>query len=267
MSPLVPLRLPEPLHNQLQVGCGDLVAVQVGAIPVGEPARAALVRRELIRPELAEDRIDQARFDLDGQLVRVQFVEACDRLLDRLPRGFPGQVLQMEVVAVDIADPALEQVSQPGVGVFPDRDEEVRAEVGPVDAGGELVGETAAVCFPRPVKEVLLELVEHHQQGRVGSVACGLDRLVQPLERAAGRRGCRAGMGLIAFSISPISFAGGIVSPGAEDDRDVPGGAPLLDAALGQLRQLGRRRRPGAGNSSRPRSGRTRASAGKRGDC
>src|SRR5262249_59578469 len=95
----------------------------------------------------------------------------------------------MEVVAVDIPDPALEQVSQPGVGVFPDRKEEVRVEGGPVDAGGELVGETAIVCFPRTVKEVLLELVKHHKQGRTSSVAGGLDHLVQPLQRAAGRRG------------------------------------------------------------------------------
>ena len=53
----------------------------------------------------------------------------------------------MEVVAVDIPDPALEQVSQPGVGVFPDRNEEVRVEAGPVDAGSELVGETAIVAM------------------------------------------------------------------------------------------------------------------------
>src|SRR5262252_6324039 len=97
----------------------------------------------------------------------------------------------MEVVAVDIPDPALEQVSQPGVGVFPDRDEEVRVEAGPVDAGSELVGETAMVCFSRAVKEVLLELVKHHKQGRAGGVAGGLGRLVQPLKRAAGRRGFR----------------------------------------------------------------------------
>jgi len=34
-------------------------------------------------------------------------------------------------------------------------------------------------------------------------------------------------------------FAGGFITPGAEDDRDVPGEAPLLDAAPGQLGQLG----------------------------
>ena len=144
----------------------------------------------------------------------------------------------MEVVAVDIPDPALEQVSQPGVGVFPDRNEEVRVEAGPVDAGSELVGETAIVCFPRTVKEVLLELVKHHKQGRTGSVACGLDHLVQPLKRATGRRGFRQEWGDRLLDLGN-QFAGGFITPGAEDDRDVPGEAPLLDAAPGQLRQLG----------------------------
>ena len=186
---LLLLYVPEPLHDKLQVGGLDFVAVRLGAVPFGESAHTALARCKLIRPELIENRVNQTRLDLDGRLVHVQLVEARYRLLDRLSRGFPGQVLQVEIVAVYIADPAFEQVSQCEVRVLPDRDKEVRPEISPVDAGSKLVGEGPVPHFPRPVQEVLLKLIKDHQQGRVGSSARRLDRLVQPIRRRRRRRG------------------------------------------------------------------------------
>jgi len=65
---------------------------------------------------------------------------ALDRSLDRLSRFLHAEVFEVQEVAVDVRDAALEEVPQSGVGVLSDRDQEVRPEPGLVDAPRQLVG-------------------------------------------------------------------------------------------------------------------------------
>ena len=94
----------------------------------------------------------------------------------------------MEVVAIDVGDPSLEQVAETRVGVLADGDQEVGAEVGSVDAGGELVGEPLRSGLAGAVEEVFLELVKHEEQARVCCAGGGLDGGVQPVGRQLGIR-------------------------------------------------------------------------------
>ena len=79
----------------------------------------------------------------------------------------------MQVVAVDVGDAGFEAGADQRIGVLADGDQEVRAQVGTVDAVRELVVERVAVGR---VEEVLLELVEDHERRRIGRLDDVLDR-------------------------------------------------------------------------------------------
>src|SRR5581483_10032641 len=117
--------------------------------------------------------------DRDRLGARMELVEELDRPYDRLACGLAAEELEVEVVPVDVRHPALEEVAEPGVGVLADRDQEVRLQVAAVDAGGELLGERALALVRRVVEEVLLELVEDQEQGRLAGRGRRLDRAHQ----------------------------------------------------------------------------------------
>ena len=109
----------------------------------GRDATGGRAPSAVVRPDLVEHRLDQLVLDRTGPATSRLAVVDLKRLPDRLFRRGPVEVVDMQVVAVDVGDPSLEKVTKACIGVLADRDQEVGAEIGPVDAAGELVGETA----------------------------------------------------------------------------------------------------------------------------
>ena len=167
------LSLPQRSHHELQVGRRNLDPARRRGVSyvVGD---RLLVRIAL---NLLEHRFGQARLNAHPFVLAPPGVEVGQRLLDRCAGGFGVEVLEMEVVAVDVAHPPTQEVTERRVGVLTDRDEEVGSEVRLVDALSQLVGKPLYARLPSAVKEILLELIEDDQQGRT-----------RPLRAIAGHR-------------------------------------------------------------------------------
>ena len=131
---------------------------------------------EISPSDLVEDGIGEVRIDGDRVRRVALGVVELDRLLDRLPGSVTGQVLQMQIVVVDVVDPACEEVAEPAVGVLPDGDQEVRRYLGGVDAIRQLVGEAIRLAVGQAVAEVLLELIQDDQKRCVERLRGGGDR-------------------------------------------------------------------------------------------
>ncbi len=217
VGPLGRLLVPQPLQHELQVGRLDRLRARagVGAVAV----RPAVLRDDEAVPlHLVEDGVDERR--LDGHARPVLLVVALDRLQDRLARAVAVQVVEVQEVRVDVREPPAEEVAEPGVRVLANRDEEACAEVGALHARGELVGERILPLVPRAVEEVLLELVEDHQQGAVGRRGRGgLDRALDVVARQPGALVLRE-QSVQRLLDRRREAEDGIPAPRAEDDRD-----------------------------------------------
>ena len=174
------LLVPDPLHHELQVGGLDAHAV------AGRRARRrVLADRHAPAPHLLQHGVHERRFDVPPHLVVGEApVERRHGLDERPARGGLVEEVEMQVVAVDVRDPALEPLPDERVGVLAHRDEEVRRDRAVDDARRELVVE--GVLVGRRVHEALLELVEDHEQRRAGRIRHVRDGVGQPV--AAGRR-------------------------------------------------------------------------------
>ena len=133
----------------------------------------------LTATDLIEHGVDERGLDRDRGVTRSQLVEPLDRLDDRIGGGGPVQVVEVQEVAVDVRHPTLEEVAHARVRVLADRDEEVRAQVGPVDAARQVVSEPISFSRAGVVEEQLLELIEDHKEHRVARRRRGHDHLEQ----------------------------------------------------------------------------------------
>lgn len=169
---LVALPLPDRLHYQLQQRRRDAVAVALSRRP-GLQCVAAVEGTHLVEHGLDELVLDH--YMIGNARLAVVHLE---RFPDRLLRRRAIEIVDMEVVAVNVGDSSLEEIAEPRVRVLADRDQEVGAQVGPVDAVGELIREPLGHGLLGAVEEVLLELVEHDEQARVHRARRRPDRRV-----------------------------------------------------------------------------------------
>jgi hypothetical protein len=157
------LLLPDPRHHELQVWRFDRGVVG-HARRRTDAALGAVVQAQLARLHLVEYRVDQLRLDAHGrELLGSHHVELLDGLLDRGPAARPVQVAQAEVVLEQARHAPLEAI-ETGERVLAQRDQEVHAQVGLRDGARQLVVEASVALVARVVEEVLLELVEDHEQ-------------------------------------------------------------------------------------------------------
>ena len=111
-------------HHELQERCLDFVRVGAGpsaAVAVGAP-RPEL---DVAALDLVEHGIGKVLVKRDRLLLGVVGVVDLNGLLDRLEGRFAGEVLEVQVVVVDVADPPAEQIAEPAVGVLANGDQEV----------------------------------------------------------------------------------------------------------------------------------------------
>ena len=178
----LPLALPQPSHDELEVG-------RLDALPAAEPEAAGGAGAGLALVQQREDVLGQA--GLERRLA------AGDRLGDRLDGGGVGHRPEPHEVAELRRRRPLEQV-EARERVLAQGDEHARAEVGARDGGEQLVPE--AVVLPGVVEEVLLELVEDEQQDPAGLLAAARQRVVERArrrrraERRPGRRSRRGSL-------------------------------------------------------------------------
>ena len=154
----------------------DLVRVQRGRIGAAVSIGAPRTELEAAPPHLVEHGIGELLLDRYRLLLVVLGVVELNRLLDRVTRGLPRQVLEMQIVAVDVADPTAEELTEPAVAVFAHGDQEVRRHAGRVDAFRQLVSQPIGMTIAQAIAEVLLELIEDDHEGRVELVSGGGDR-------------------------------------------------------------------------------------------
>ena len=213
-----------------------------------------------------DDGFDERRLERVGLLVRVPPVPLAHRLLDRLARSRPTQVLDAHVVREQARDLPLEAVEL-CERVFPDRQQEVNPEVRLVDDRRERLGEGALALLVRVVEEVVLELVEDDEQ-RAHALGPGAEGVldggarapgveVAVAERLVGRRPDRLHQGRQGSS---RQAANAHTAKGARSG--CAAGRLRASGAGGRGRRLRARAR-----SCRPRSRRRGASAATRGGC
>ena len=134
------LLVPEPLHDELQVG-----GLDPGGAARAEVRRGGVADGHAPAPHLLEHGVDELGLDLVvSHAVRQPLVERTDGLEHGVARGVLVEEVEVQVVAVDVRDRRLEALPEQRVGVLADRDEEVRAQVRPGDAAGQVVVEAVA---------------------------------------------------------------------------------------------------------------------------
>ena len=231
---LCDLDLPDPVHHELEEGRLDAPLGLVATCRSIARARALGSETDLTDGNLVEDGVDEGVFDTDATAA-----ELLDRLDDRVAGGRPAEMLDVEPVREERRDPSLEAV-EPGEGVLADRDEEVDRKLAPVDGPRELDGEGAFAVLVRTRDEVLLDLIEDHEQDAVAVLCPGLE-----CGREAAALGERGG------SLGPVQVAHGlpdrlrepgdrVLTPVGQENRDVarrlPGGGlcPSLLQKVGE---------------------------------
>ena len=222
---LLLLVFPDGPHHQLQQGrryqAGRLIQRGVGAADL----------------DLVQDGVDQSVLQFDGR-VGLSLVVVADGALDGLPGLVAVEEVEVQVVAVDVGDEAGEEVTEPGVHVLADGDQEVGTHVGAVHTLSQLAGETARLGLPGPVEEVLFELVEDQQQRHAGAVAGRVNGLHQA-PAWQRRRVPVAGKGPDARRNEVLQRVDGLVLPHVEDQWEVLGATPSLVPLFRHLEELG----------------------------
>ena len=156
-----------------------------------------------------------------------------DRPSDRLHCRLPVEGSEAQVVVEQAPDLPFEAVEL-RQGVFAEGEEDIDAEVGSVDRGGELGGEGPGAVLAGLVEEKLLELVEDNQQGAVEALRPDRQGIG---ERRPRRHGVESSPeGLLDGVMHPGQQPGAwVVAPGPMDDDGELGLADLLQVILGQL--------------------------------
>ena len=128
------LRVPEPLHDELEIRRLD------GAgLPLGGGLAVELAQQDATDLHLVEHRLEELLLDLDRRPVR-ELVVPLERADDSCPGGGPVEPLQSQIVAEDVRDEPGEYVEL-GEGVLPQREQNVDAEIRPRHDLGERRGE------------------------------------------------------------------------------------------------------------------------------
>ena len=173
-EPAVDLLVPDPLHHELQVGGLDAHAVAGLAPPPARPRRSSTRPR---RTSSSTASTSAGSMSHPASSSGRRRLNAATGSTTAPARGVLVEEVEMQVVAVDVRDAALEPLPDERVGVLAHGDEEVRRHRAVDDACRELVVE--GVARRRCVQEALLELIEDHEHGRVGRDGHVLDRVRQ----------------------------------------------------------------------------------------
>ncbi len=225
------LRVPQALHHELEVGRLDPVVGRCGGNRADTRLRGGdAPDGDLIEHVFDERRLDRHPADLPAQLgsdacPADELVVAVERLRDRRAALLARQPIEPQAVFEQPRDQPFEEM-KPGERVLAERDEEVRTQVAVGDRPRELRGEGIVRPGVGVVDEVLLELVEDHEQLAVVGLEAPLERLDERAGRgclaAAERRLRRVRNGL-------AERPDGVVAPRAEDDD------PVLGVTVGRL--------------------------------
>ena len=168
----------------------------------------------------------------------------------------PVEVLEPQVVVEEVRDPALEAV-EPRERVLADRDEEVRrAAHGRSATRGNSSSKRAGSPSSRVVEEVLLELVEDHEQDRppISSAQALERRRPEAVPRRVLRQRAEHAVGRLRRCAAASAASGSLAPRRRTRPATYPGGPRRLVAPRAPARAGRRRRRPAARSSCRRRS-------------
>ena len=204
------LLVPQPQEHELEVGSLDPGRLRATAY-VGR-ARVGL-EAELPRLDLVEHLLDEALLCRDlvagAGSARVLLERADDRLSSRVA----VQVLEAQRVVEEVRQPRLEAVEL-SERVLANRKQEAHAQITAVDDPRELERERALALLLLVVAEVLLELVEDHEEPAADPSAASSSAAPRSARRApAGSSSPKASV--TAARTAPTSSASG--SPSQEE--------------------------------------------------
>ena len=92
---------------------------------------------DLASTNLLEDGVYELGLERDRLRAIVVPVRNPHGSLDRFTRGLAIETLKVKIVAIDVRELSLEDVSEPGIGILAQRDEHVRAQIRAPYAAGE----------------------------------------------------------------------------------------------------------------------------------